>query len=245
MLSRAPAGAAGNGLLNALVAYWPGDEANGDRLDVHTNALHLTDTNTVTSDTGLVYATARQYTRANGEYHTRPGDDALLSGGNVDFTIAAWVYLDDLSAHAIATKYNASGLSCYALWYSILSANRFALYVRNATNTGTYSAVANTFGVPVVNTWYLVIGMHSVNDNKVYIQINDGSVDSGAGAGGVDSAAVFKIGTWSVGNNPMNGRIGPTAFWKSAPGGGGVLTAEQRTALWNAGAGLKYEDLTA
>jgi hypothetical protein len=33
--------------------------------------------------------------------------------------------------------------------------------------------------------------------------------------------------------------------WKSAPGGGGVLTAEQRTALWNDGAGLPYSEFTA
>jgi hypothetical protein len=43
----------------------------------------------------------------------------------------------------------------------------------------------------------------------------------------------------------FSGRIGPVAMWKSAPGGGGVLTAAQRTALWNGGAGLAYADFTA
>ncbi len=42
----------------------------------------------------------------------------------------------------------------------------------------------------------------------------------------------------------MDGRIGPTMFWKSAAGGGGVLTAAQRTALYNGGAGLRYDQLT-
>ncbi|OQC57681.1 MAG: hypothetical protein BWX54_01134 [Verrucomicrobia bacterium ADurb.Bin018] len=36
------AAAAGNGLLNNLIAYWPGNEASGDALDLHTNALTLT-----------------------------------------------------------------------------------------------------------------------------------------------------------------------------------------------------------
>lgn len=40
------------------------------------------------------------------------------------------------------------------------------------------------------------------------------------------------------------GRVGPTMFWKSAAGGGGVLTAAQRTALYNGGAGLAYANFT-
>jgi len=35
------------------------------------------------------------------------------------------------------------------------------------------------------------------------------------------------------------------AFWKSAVGVGGALSAEQRTALYNGGAGLTYADFTA
>ena len=36
----------------------------------------------------------------------------------------------------------------------------------------------------------------------------------------------------------------PTMFWKSAAGAGGVLTAAQRTALYNGGAGLTYAAFT-
>lgn len=42
----------------------------------------------------------------------------------------------------------------------------------------------------------------------------------------------------------MSGRIGPTMFWKSAAGAGGVLTAAQGTALFNGGLGLAYTDFT-
>jgi len=54
--SRRAVASGGNGLLNALIAYWPGDEASGNLLDAHSNALHLTDTNTVTNAAGKVYA---------------------------------------------------------------------------------------------------------------------------------------------------------------------------------------------
>ncbi len=39
-------------------------------------------------------------------------------------------------------------------------------------------------------------------------------------------------------------RIGPVAMWKSAAGGGGVLSSSQRTALFNAGNGLAYTAFT-
>jgi hypothetical protein len=95
--------AGGNGLLTALIAYWPGDEASGNLLDAHTNALHLTDVNTVTNNTGKVYATARQYTAANQEYHNR-ASEALLQIGDVDFTIASWVYCDALATGVLCIE---------------------------------------------------------------------------------------------------------------------------------------------
>ena len=237
--------AAGNGLLNNLIAYWPGNEANGNALDAHTNALHLTDTNTVTSNPGLVYALARQYTAVNGERHVRPGDDALLSTGDIDFTLAGWLRFDTL-AGTLASKYDAAANSEYGIYYGAFVANRFTFTVRDAANTVSTSRAATTFGLPVVTTWYLIIGWHDSVANTLNIQVNNGAVDSQAYALGVcDSAATFRIGCFAAaGSALMNGRIGPTMFWKSAAGGGGVLTAAQRTALYNAGAGLTYAAFT-
>lgn len=245
---RAPrTAAAGNGLLNNLIAYWPGNEVNGDALDLHTNALHLTDWNTVTSNTGLVYTLARQYTAANLEAHFRPSDDALLSGGDVDLTIAAWVFLYTLGNHAIATKYYSSKVSDYALWYNVTSVNRFACYFRKADNSGGQSITANTFGLPLTSVWYLVVAWHDSVANTINIQVNDGTVDSAKFAFGIcHSAATFKLGTWGTagGSNHFNGRIGPTMFWKSNAGLGGCLNAAQRTMLYNGGAGLPYTSFT-
>lgn len=248
---RAPFGggaaAAGNGLLNALIAYWPGNEANGDALDAHTNALHLTDQNTVTSNPGLVYATARQYTRANSEYHMRPGDDALLSAGDVDFTIASWAYADTLAPaggfQTIAAKTNFVADTDYGLYYRGASA-RFRFLVRAGGVDGTVDA--NTLGLPIINTWYLLVVWHDSVANTINIQANNGGVDSVAWAtGATDTAIPFRIGAITAGTAyHWDGRIGPTMFWKSAAGGGGVLTAAQRTALYNGGAGLTYAQFT-
>jgi len=52
------------------------------------------------------------------------------------------------------------------------------------------------------------------------------------------------VGVFWGANWPFDGRIGPIVFWKSAAGDGGVLTADQRTALYNGGAGLPYTSFT-
>lgn len=233
-----------NGLLGNLIAYWPGNEANGDLLDAHTNALHLTDINTVTSEAGIVYPAARQYTQVNYEYHTRPGDDALLSTGDVDFTLAAWARFDAMGAavRSVASKWNA-GADQREYW--VLYDGVIGLLSFRASSGGVLATVAScpavTFGAPAINTWYLIVSWHDSVANTINIQINNGAIDSVAYAAGIfDGSSAFQIGSRDPAADYMSGRIGPTMFWKSAPGNGGVLTEAQRTALWNGGAGLAY-----
>ena len=238
-------GPSGNGLLNNLIAYWPGNEVAGNALDLHTNALHLTDINTVTSNPGLVYPLARQYTLANLEYHTR-AHEALLAAGDIDFTLAAWVRTDTMppgAAYAVMDKYAApNGYAIQILGFGI---DRFHFEIFNGVSVGTINAV--TLGLPVVNTWYLIVAWHDSVANTVSIQADNGIVDSAATTGvPADSGGAFGLGARAPGANHYywNGRIGPSMFWKSVAGAGGVLTVAQRTALWNGGAGLTYAAFT-
>jgi len=240
---------AGNGLLNNLIAYWPGNELAGNALDLHVNALHLNDINTVTSNPGLSYPLARQYTRVNTEYHQRPGDDALLSVADLDFTLAALVNFDTvgIASKWIANKRSTVPNNGYQLTYfgaDFGGPNLFQWGVFNAGASGSVSAV--TPGLPVAGGWYLVIGWHDSVADTVNIQVNNGGADSAVWAGGAgDDASRFTIGgsSWGAGLY-MDGRISPTMFWKSAPGVGGVLTAAQRTQLWNGGTPLTYVAFT-
>jgi len=240
---------AANGLLNNLIAYWPGDEASGNLLDAHTNGLDLTDNNTVTSNPGHVYTTARQYTLANSEYHSR-ADEALLRVGNNDATFAVWVYLDSKPADkmGIVSKDNDNdpGRDYRLDWDN--NSDRFRFIVFDVSNNVVGLVSADNLGAPSLSTWYLVQAWLDVTANKVYISVNNGTADSAALSGTPGtSTASFCIGSYEVTLTPrlFNGRIGPTAFWKSAAGGGGVLTAAQRAALWNDGAGLKYSEFTS
>lgn len=240
--SRRAVAAGDNGMLNSLIAYWPGNEASGNLQDAHTNALHLTDTNTVTSEAGKVYATARQYTAGNNEYHTR-SDNALLSVGDLDFTLAAWVYLDTFTTlHPIIAKYGSAGQRAFQISAFKTTNTLFLGLSSNGTAEG--GVHASTFGTPPTGQWLFVVGWHDAGADTANIQINGGGIDSAAHSGGVyDDTSPFIIGS-RPGSFWFNGRIGPVAMWKSAAGGGGVLTAAQRTALWNGGAGLAYSAFT-
>lgn len=243
----APAAPADYSLLNNLIACWPGDEASGNLIDAHTNELDVSDMNTVTNNTGLVYATARQYTAANYEYHYRPADEALLSMGDVDFTLAAWAYLDSKTAsRAILSKWNsATSTREYALYY-LQASDRWRFLV-SKDGTAETGELADALGSPSLSTWYLVIAWHDAVNNTINIQVNNGDIDSQGHTFGVfDGTARLAVGSLRgvSASATFNGRIGPTAIWKSAAAGGGVLTPAHRTALYNNGAGLAYSEFT-
>jgi hypothetical protein len=243
-LKRSTGISAGIGTAN-LIAFWAGNEASGDLLDLHTNALHLTDTNTVTNNTGLVYTTARQFTSANQEYFTIP-DNALLRGGDVDLTVAGWIYLDSKTkAGTIASRYNrtGSGTCGYVLRYQP-SSDRFRWYLGDGTRSSASAVNAESLGSPSLATWYLVIAWHDATAHTSSIQVNNGPVDTADDdATPADGAVALEIGRFE--SDPAvydytAARIGPVMIWKSAAGQGGVLSTEQRAALYNNGQGVPY-----
>lgn len=231
---RAPRGAAaaGNGLLNALIAYWPGNEASGNLLDAHTNVLTLTASGAPGNTTGIVYPTARSY---NWTYHYR-ADHTLLSTGDVDFTVAAWGKRTDWVGISSIVRKNATAANYeYGLvWNSNVPETAVLRVSADGTNVVSTPAAPCSGGV-----FNLIIGWHDSVANTINIQVNNGTVYSTNHATGVfDGVSDFMIGSYLL------GVIGPAMFWKSAAGGGGVLSAAQRTALYNGGAGLAYSAFT-
>ncbi len=225
---------------NTASAYYKMDEASGT---VAKDASHgtnapnpLTDNNTVTQATGR-QPNAGQFTSANSEFLSK-ADNAALSTGDIDFSIAAWVYLDSNSQGAIVSKYN-TGTIEYGLFYQT-GENRFILYVSsNGTGGGLGYVFANNFGAPSTGTWYFVTAWHDSSANTINISVNNGSANSTSHTTGVfDGTADFNIGASGNGTgNFWNGRIANVGFWKK------VLTSAERTSLYNTGTGKMYQDL--
>lgn len=225
----------GNGLLTNLISYWKLDEASGNAADAH-GSNTLTDNNTVTSDTGLTYALARQFTYANDEYLSC-ASNASLQTGDIDFTFIGQMRLSDITtdSHALCEKW--AGGNEYIIRFS-LSDNAFQFIVNDGG--GNVSVLASTFGVPSINTWYIIAAWHDATANTINIQINNGAVDSTSHTTGVATgAADFVVGGRGTGADDMDGRIGPNVFWKR------VLDSTARTAVYNSGTLLPYASFTA
>lgn len=236
-------------LLDQLIVYYPGNEVNGDLLTSHIYGLSLGDVNTVTTNPGLVYATARQYTRANSEYHSKLTSVFPVTAGRADFTIMTTVYLDSkANTQALVSKWQDTNyLREYKITYD-QPTDRFVFTIRNMGNTATISVSADALGSPAINTWYTILAWH-VSGTSINIQVNGGGINTTAMAVNVYTAYItFAVGAEfsaaPAATNFLDGRIGPTAYWRSLPGEGGALTAAQRIGLFNAGLGLTYASYT-
>lgn len=209
---------------NGLIGYWRLDEASGMRADSH-STNDLTDNNTVTSAAGIV-AGAAQFESANSEYlsHT---DNTELSVGDIDFSLAAWVYLDDISNdHAIIGKGTTSVE--YQIYYT--DAERFVFVVGDGVDSFFLSDETPITG----STWYFVVAWRNAATDEIFIQVNNGTVYSGAGPTTViDGSENFVIGEF-LETDFMAGRIDEASFWKR------VLTTDERADLYNGGNGRTY-----
>lgn len=227
------AGAAGNGLLTGLVAYWGLDEASGDAADKHSGGLTLTQTGSPGAASGVVYSTARTFNGSN-QYFTRASDSSITLG-DIDYAVAMWVFLSDLSTRYFIGKANAlNGADWdYAGQYSPSLGLRWII----GNGTGNSAIAASTFGTASTNTWYLFIAQHVATTNTIFVSVNAGTEDSATYTGTHDTTtkplAIGRLSDYS--GNQWYGRIGPVAIWKNR-----TLDATARSALWNGGAGLAY-----
>jgi hypothetical protein len=236
-----PPPAAGNGLLNNLIGYWGLDEAAGanNALDKHSNALTLTHAASPGSSTGKVYAGARTLNGSTQSFSRT--SETLLQSGDVDYTLAAWVYLSAVNInHAIVSKYVPYIDEEFILYYNY---NDWAPAPYFTWIFGGGVVRATSFGAASANTWYLVVAWHDSVANQLGISVNGTENTASYSAGVTVTGAAFRVGLENT-IYPFSGRIGPVSLWKSAGGGGGVLNSTKRTTLYNAGAGLAYASFT-
>lgn len=217
-------------LIDNLISYWKMDEASGDALDAH-STNDLTDTNTVAAGTGIING-ARDFEANNNEYFTHV-DNAALSTGDIDFTVQAWVKLEtEPGVMEIVSKWGALITSAeYTMYYN---GDRFNFTIGNGVTSG--AVTADNFGAVATGVWYLLHAWHDAGNNLVGISVNAGTANTLSWALGVlDSTEPFRIGAGS--GTPINffdGLIDEVGFWKR------VLSSDERTSLYNAGAGLAY-----
>lgn len=221
-------------LTDNLISYWKLDEASGNALDAHGSNTLTETSGTIDAATGVING-GRDFESIDTEYFTC-ADNAGLSAGDVDFTIAAWVRRESLAFGAIASKHNGATIagSEWTLVFQTSPADRFRFSVYSGSSET--QVIANNFGAPVVDTWYHVVAWHDSVSNVIGISVNAGTPNTEAHTTGVnDTTAGFFIGvSGAAAGTYHDGIIDEVGFWKR------VLTSDERTSLYNSGSGLAY-----
>lgn len=235
----AAAAAPGNGLLNSLLAYWPSNEAGGanDLLDLHSGGYTLTQVGSPSSGTGKVYAGARQFDASSDRFSRT--SEAALQFGDTDFTVSAWVNLANVTnEQSIISKYLTTGNQ--REWLLEVINGIFRFYV---SNDGTATNALSTTDTVSIGTWAMLTAWHDSVGNNIYAVVNNGTPVSKAHSTGIysgtgklqvsginDTTPITITGTGAL--------AGPFMIWNR------VLSAADRTSVFNAGAGLPYASYT-
>jgi hypothetical protein len=222
-------------LLTSLISWWSFNEASGTRNDSH-GTNHLSDVNTVASATGKV-GNAADFESGSSERLTIV-DNASLSTGNIDFTLAGWVNMESKTAFgSICMKGPGHHSNTEWLLDYISSSDRFRFLVSNGSAFST-TLLSNNHGSPSTGTWYYIVAWHDATANTCNIQINNGTADSTAYSNGsFDSGSGVFFGTNGDGAGPYDGLMDEWAFWKR------TLTTDEKTWLYNGGNGRSYSEV--
>lgn len=228
-----------------LVALWEFAEASGNRADSSGNAYTLTDTRSVGSTSGKFSQNAAVFVASSTDYFEL-ADNANLSGGDVDFSIGAWVRLSSTGTgtnKVIAGKWGTTGNQREYLVYWDSASNRFVFWGSVSGTTNDVTRSASTFGAPASDgsEWCYVFAYHDSVNNIVGISVNDGARDTTAHSTGVkDGTSQFHIGAMRPANLwYMDGDVQQVAVWKE------VKTTGDVSAIYNSGSGLAYSSWDA
>jgi hypothetical protein len=216
-------------LLNNLLAYWKLDETSGTRFDSTANNNDLTDNNTVGSTTGI-QGNAADFVPVNVEYFSYPSPVLTTT----TFSVSVWVYPKTYGTFGRAIFYQGDVLSDPGihLWIASTwegSTNCLGFRYNNAGNSPSNS---NSI---TLNTWQHVVVTYDGNTVRFYV--NNVAVGSNVIADSSSPLAKpFYVGVWYEFNDRRiwDGYLDELGIWSR------VLTAAERTELYNSGSGITY-----
>lgn len=222
---KAAGGVGASPLLTNLVSYWKMDEVSDgsgavSRLDSH-GTNHLTDVNTTPSDPGKINLGAHMAI-ANSEYVSIANFPSL---GNVPFTFAGWFYAD-----AAVGNQSVLGMSSAGVWLRKESDTSCTLRMYDGSDHETF---VNCLGA---GNWNFFVLWYDPDADLQWIQINNGTPVSTANTGGVIESGTRSL-YFGAHIGPgffFGGLVDEVGFWNR------ILTEDERTSLYNGGAGLSY-----
>ncbi len=209
-------------LINELLAYWTLDEETGTRTDSH-GSHDLAQSGPVGTDTGII-ATAAHFDGTN----ALVTDGADLPTGDTPWTAWCWIKAQSFDAGQV---YMSKGTPVVREWWLWSNGDNRVFF----TAFGPSGATTAVAGECETGQWYLLIAWHDPDDDRIWLQIDDTTPQSAVWAGGMGAGAGnLRLGVRDDGVGHFNGLIDEAGISNR------ILSADERTALYNAGAGTTY-----
>jgi hypothetical protein len=220
-------GAAASPLLTGLVAYWKLDETSGNRLDSSGNGSTLS---------LLAGAVPSRSGKVNNGADFVPGNcltctsNSNLVLGDIDFTIAAWFWLDVSQSQTVIEKNDGAGGIEYTI--VINAANQCGILL---VPPGGVTYIELPTGA-TLNAWHFVVVQHNATTHTLTISCDNGvgSSSSVAGKPPYAGTGALTIGAGIGGGYGLDGIIDEVGIWKR------VLSAGEIATLYNSGAGITH-----
>ncbi len=213
-----------------LISWWKFDETSGTRYDAH-GTNHLTDVNTVLYQLGKI-GNAADFESANNEY-LEIADNPSLSFGDENMTIGVWVKLESFASNSqILGKWEVDKHE-YRIDITVTTG-----IPRFMVRGGATEHIVSWGAGLSLATWYFVTAWHDSVNDLIGICVNNGTPVTVAHSTGIsDNSSVFRSGALSSGSGNYDGLIDEAFLYRR------LLTADERTWLYNGGSGRTYEEL--
>lgn len=221
-----------------LSEYYPLTEASGSRYGLVTGHELYESTGTIGTASGLISGElAPNFTATNGQYlreASEIGSPMNAPSGGGDHCIFGWFYLNsNTGTQFIVSKWNAGKEA--KLTYSFYISDG-SLYGDNGGSIY-YSAGVSASGFPAAN-WHFFCVWRDSTDGKVRLQLNNGTTYVSSSASDPAGTIPFVIGGTLSTSFEMAGRVNHVGFTS-----GSILTADERTWLYNSGVGRTAAEL--
>jgi len=217
-------------LVDGCVAYWSLD-GNGTDATLRGNDL----TNVGASWVPGLIGQAADCEASESDY-LWCADNADLSMGDIDMTVAAWIKIETGAGIMAIVAKDHQGVAVgqdreYCL--QITAGGGATFYV-----SGDGAAIKQAAHPDVLSNgvWYFLVGYHNAATNLIGISVNDGAFTTAAHATGIFDGGtdLWVGGRADTTHRYFDGLIDCVGIWKR------VLSAAEITALYNGGAGLAY-----
>ncbi len=219
-------------LCDSLVSYWPLDEVAGQRNDTK-GTNHLTDNNTVASAAGK-HNNAASFVAANSEYLDIAAQVLPVNG---DFTVAFWAKhteTDGLNRNVFPFKTKAGAIDQHGIFLEATWVGGFYRYYNRRAFGTSINLGYNG------NTWvlYFYEYVHATTTTRCMAMgsaLNSGIWSAGSVADLGAATNYFSMLSPEASSLDNPWVMDEFAIWSR------VLIADERTELWNAGAGKFYD----